>query len=436
MDPMLIGIIGIVLLLVLLAAGVHIAIALGFVGFIGLSFIAGFTPAVSILINTCFYKVYNIMFLVLIAFITVGVLAAAGGISRDTYYALSLWLNRVRGGLAIATVASCTAFGVVCGSSIVTAAVFARASAPEMRSYGYDKRIVYGLISAAGNIGMLIPPSILIIFYAILTEESPGKLLMAGLAPGLLLFVLFSLGILMIARVKPQLIGQPITSKITWRQRFVSLRLLWPIIVVALIMILGVATGILAVSEAGAAGVLIVFFFVLITQRSWKVISSGLAESVSISAMIFLIFIGAGVFARFLTLTGVAPAVLNWIVSLGLSQYGFIIMMSIIYLIMGCFLDGISMLAITTPLVYPVVESMGVDPIWYAMSVILAIHIGLITPPVGLNVFAVKGVAEADVSLEEIFLGTAPFFFLSLVALVIIIAFPQISNFFANFITL
>ena len=436
MDPLVVGFIGIGVFLVLLAAGVHIAVALGAVGLAGLIYFVGFGPALSILINACFYKVYNIMFLVLILFITVGVLAAAGGISSDTYRALSLWLNKIRGGLAIATVASCTAFGTVCGSSLVTAAVFAKASVPEMRQYGYDKRLSYGLVAAAGNIGMLIPPSVLIIFYAILTEESPGKLLIAGLTPGLMLFVVFSIGILVMGRLKPDLLGSSHTIKTTWRERFVSLRLLWPIILVATILVVGVATGILAVGEAGAAGVLVIFFVVLFTRRSWKVISSGLADSAAIAAMIFFIFISAGVFSRFLAFSGVAPALIEWLLSLELSHLGVVIAMSIVYLIMGCFLDAISMLAITSPIIYPAVQMMGIDPIWYAMSIILAIHIGLITPPVGLNVYGVKGVAEADVSLEDIFIGALPFFVLSLIALVFIIAFPQLSTFFPSFMTL
>ena len=427
MEPFWLGILGIGTVLVLLAAGVHIAVTLGLVGFVGMALIVGVEPALSILTTTTFYKVYNVMFLVLILFILVGVLAATGGISRDTYHALSLWLNRVRGGLGMATVASCTAFGTICGSSLVTASVFARVSAPEMRRYGYDKRLTYGLISAAGNIGMLIPPSVLIIFYSIIAEESPGKLLIAGLTPGILLLIVFCLGLWAIGRIRPALVGSLVPG-VTWRQRIVSLRLLWPLTLVATILIVGVSTGVLAVTEAGGAGVAVVFLFTVITQRSLKPIMPGLAEAASISVMIFFIFISAGVFARFLALSGVAPALLKWVVGLGLSHLGMVIVMSVIYIMLGCVLDGISMIAITVPLIYPAVQAMGIDPIWYGMSIILAIHIGTITPPVGLNVYAVKGVGEADVSLEDIFIGVVPWFLLSLVALAIIIAFPILST--------
>ena len=429
MEPLWLGILSIVVLLVLLAAGVRIAVALGLLGFIGMLILTGPASALSVLVNTLFYKVYNIIFLVIPMFVLIGMLASAGGISRDTYYAFSLWLNWVRGGLGIATVAGCTAFGTVCGSSLVTASVFAKVAVPEMRRYGYDKRLSYGLVSAAGNIGMLIPPSVLIIFYAIMTEESPGALLIAGLTPGILLLILFSLGLCVIGGIRPALVGgAAVLEKVTWRQRIVSVRLLWPLALVALILIVGVFTGYFSLTEAGAGGVAVVFLFTLITQRSFKNIIPALAEAAPIVAMIFFIFISATVFGKFLTLAGVASTVVNWVSGLGLSPTGMTIVMSVVYIVAGCLLDGISMIAISVPLIYPAVQLMGIDPIWYGMSVILAIHIGTITPPVGLNVYAVKGVADADVSLEDIFIGVIPWFLLSLVALAIIIAFPILST--------
>lgn len=427
MEAVWIGILGIVITLVLLAVGVHIALALGIVGFIGIALITGFNGAILLLTTTTFYSGFRFELIVLPLFILVGLLAATGGISRDTYHALSLWLNRVRGGLGMATVASCTAFGTVCGSSLVTASVFAKASAPEMRRFGYDKRLTYGLIAAAGNIGMLIPPSVVIVVYGILTEESIGKLLIGGLTPGILLFILFCMGIWVIGRIKPALLGG-VAPEVTWRQRFAALPLLWPIILVGTIIIGGVFLGWFSATEAGAIAVVVIFILVLFSQRSIKPVVSAVTEAACISAMIFFLFIGATMFARLLMLAGIAPALLEWVIGLELSPVGMTIIMSAVYIVMGTLLDAISMIAVTVPIVYPTIRLMGIDPIWYGISVILAIHVGTITPPVGLNVYAVKGVAEADVSLEDIFIGVTPWFLLMLVALAIVIAFPVLST--------
>lgn len=428
MDPLLIGIVGVAIVLILIAIGVPIALSFVVLGFTGISLIVGFDAARVFLITTAYYKVANIAFVVVPLFVLVGLIAATGGISRDTYYALSLWLNRVRGGLGMATVLGCTAFGTVSGSSLVTASVFARASVPDLRRMGYDKRLAYGLVAAAGNIGMLIPPSIVIVIYGILTEESVGKLLIAGITPGLLLTITFCLGLYLVGRIKPEMVGYGTVREVTWRQRLVGLKLLWPIATCAAIIIGGVFGGWFSPTEAGAGAVAVLFFFVLISQRSLKALAPGFAEAAAISAMIFFIFIGAGMFARFLMLTGLAPLMLDFIIGLNLSPVLFVIVMSVVYLILGCLLDAVSMMGVTIPIIYPIVRAMGIDPIWYGISVILAIHIGTVTPPVGLNVYAVKGVAEADVTLEDIFIGVWPWFLWMLLSLAIVIAFPFLST--------
>jgi len=429
MEPFWLGILGVVLLLALLALSVHVVVALGLVGFIGLALLTGFDSALAVLGNTMLYKTYNLQFVVIPLFVLMGTLASVGEVSRDTYSALSLWLNRVRGGLGMATVFGCTAFGTVCGSSMVTASVFAKVAVPQMRLYGYDKKLSYGLVSAAGNIGMLIPPSVLIMFYAMMANESPGSLLIAGISPGLLLLVTFCIGIWVIGRIKPALVGADhALPEVTWRQRITGIRLLAPLIVVASIVIAGVFTGFLSLTEASGGGAVVLFLYVVIFKRAFKNIGIALLDATSMTAMLLFIFISAGVFSKFLTMAGVTSVAVDWLLGLELSHTGLVIMISVIYLVMGCFLDGISMIAVTIPLVYPAVKLLGIDPIWFAMSAILAIHIGTITPPVGLNVYAVKGVAEADVGIEDIFAGVLPWFLLSLVALAFIIAFPILST--------
>ena len=427
MDPLWLGIIGLIVLGIFIIAGVHISLALALVGGVGIMILTDFQAASQVVTSTIFFRVYRAEFAVIPLFVLVGLIAALGGISKDTYEGLSLWMNRVKGGLAIATVAGCTAFGTVSGSSLVTASVFAKVAAPDMRSMGYDKRLTYGMVSAAGSIGMLIPPSVLIIIYSILTEESPGKLLIAGIAPGLLLFLAFSMGILVIGHFYPAKVGRT-RPGVTWRQRFTGLGLMWPMALVATILIVGLFFGIFSVHEAAAFAVAVVITVVLVSRHTLKGIVNALGETVSITAMVFFIFIGATMFSRFLMLAGVAPLVLNFIIGLDLSQLGITIVMCFLYLILGCFLDATSCFAVTIPIIYPVIKAMGIDPIWYAMCVILAVEAGLVTPPVGLNVYAVKGVAEADVSLEDCFIGAFPFFGMMVVALAVVIAFPVLST--------
>jgi tripartite ATP-independent transporter DctM subunit len=428
MDPFLTGILGVLVLFFMLAVGVHIGVALGVVGVLGMLVIIGLEAGVTLLATTSFHFATNPEFIVMPLFILMGLLAMMGGISEATYSALSKWIGKLRGGLGIATVGACTAFGTVSGSALVTATVFARVSCPEMRRQGYSKGLAYGIVSSAGAIGMLIPPSLLAVVYGLLTLESIGDLLIAGIAPGVLLAVVFTGGILVMAYTNPTL-APPVTFDITWGQRLSSLKDFWPIGIAGLVVIGGIYSGFFTPSEAGAFGALAILLIAIFWGgMRWPQLRMALNETVSITAMIFLILIAAKVFSRFMMLSGVAPKLVNTILDLGLGPLGLVITMAILYLILGAFLDSISMLSITIPVIYPAVQALGIDPMWFAMVVILAIHVGLITPPVGLNVYAVKGVAEPDVSLEDIFRGTIPFFFMMLLALAIIIAFPILST--------
>jgi len=368
-------------------------------------------------------------------FVFMGLLSARGEISKNLYEGLSIWLGRAKAGLGIATVGACTAFGTICGSALVTAAVFGEVSAPEMRRHGYSKELAYGICASAGTIGMLIPPSVFIVIYAILTEESVGKLLVAGIAPGLTLAVVFSLGIWAMSRLRPSIVGATTpTTTVSWRQRIASLRLFWPIVLIAVIIIGGIFGGVFSPTEAGAVAALAVLIIVLVTggKERWKQVREGVIETVSTTAMIFLILGGAVIFSRFLTLTGITTWVMESVIGLNLSPLALVALLAGVLLIMGCFLDGTSIMCITIPVIYPTIRAMGIEPMWFGMVAILAIHVGLITPPVGINVYAVKGVAEADVSLEEIFRGVLPFFIMSLVALAFIILVPWASTIFPS----
>jgi C4-dicarboxylate transporter DctM subunit len=428
MDPLLVGIIGIICLIVLLALGVHVAVALGFVGFLGSSVLVGIDSAVWGGVNIFYYKVSSYAFVTIPLFVVMGYLGSEGDLSKNIFSALNHWIGRIKGGIGIATVCSCALFGTICGSSLVTASVFSVICAPEMRRQGYEKNLAYGICASSGLIGMLIPPSVLAVVYGVLSGESVGKLLIAGIYPGILLTIFYSLTIYIIAKIKPQSIQVAAGANVTWREKLKGVANLWPVVVIALIIFGGIFGGVFNPTEAGAVAALVVLVLVISVQRreSWKLIPLAFRDTATTSAMIFLIFGGAAIFSQFLVLTGIATKTAEAILGLHLSKISLLFLISILYLILGCFLDSVSMLSITIPLFNPIIRSMGINPIYYAVIVILSIETGMITPPVGLCVYGSKAVAEPDVTLEDIFKGVLPFFVAALIALIIVIAYPPL----------
>ncbi len=436
MENLPIGIASVVSVLVLLIFGLHIGVALALVGFIGLIIVMGFYPAVITVTSAFYFKIGDYNFVTAPLFVLMGFLAAGGGMSGRLYDTALLWVGKVRGSLGIATVIGCTGFGAVCGSSLVTATVFAKVSAPEMRARGYDKKFAYGVCAAAGMIGMLVPPSVFMVVYGILSGESIGKLLFAGAVPGLLLAVTFSIGILLLAKIKPDWIPPAIQTKVTWGQRLVALKSIWPVLIVAFIIFGGMFGGVFNATEAASvAAFTMVILLVVIKPRTFRTeMANAFAETAKVTAMIFLVIAGAYIFSHLLVITGSSTAIANLILQSDIGIMGIIISIVLMYLMLGCFLDGISMICVTVPLLHPVLVSLGVDGVWYGIVAVLAIEIGVLTPPVGVDVYGAQSVAEPDVSIDDVFLGSTPFFFLALLVLAIVIAFPGISTFLPNFI--
>lgn len=435
MDLMTIGIIGIIILIVLLILGVHIGVALGLVGIAGMYCIIGFEASMKSAADTIYHKLASFELITIPLFILMGYLASCGGISSTVFDALNRWVGRIRGGVGIATVASCTAFGAVTGSSLVTSSVFASICAPEMRKVGYDKKLAYGICASGGMIGMLIPPSILMIIYGVLSGESTGKLLIAGITPGLLLMLLFAVTIRLLAWIKPNMIRQGDSlPRYSWRQKFVSLARCWQIWFVAAVMFGGIFGGVFNPTEAAAVAGSFLFFLLVVTR--FKNILPLLRESfwktASTTCMIFLVMGGAAVFSHFLVLTGMTQDLADYIIGLELSPLILVTTLAVFYIILGCFLDSISMLSITIPIFNPIITAYQMDPIWYAVVVIMSIEAGLITPPVGLNVYGAYAVAEKDVKLEDIFVGVWPFLLAAWLSIVILILFPSISTVLPN----
>jgi C4-dicarboxylate transporter, DctM subunit len=437
--------------MLLLVMGLHIGFALMAAGIVGLTVVVGaFNPAMTSVVSAFYHKVSMPALVTVPLFVLMGYLASGGGISRQIYESLSLWLGRFRSGLGVATVLACTAFGTVCGSSLVTAAVFARISAPEMRRCGYDKRLAYGICASAGAIGMLIPPSILAIVYGILSGESIGKLLMAGVAPGLLLTIAFSCQIIFYyAKFRPEMLnvgGRGECKKATLKEQLASLKHWWSVVVVAVIIFGGLYGGVFSPSEgsAVAAFTLLVIYLGLGYHNRHKPRESGqtmkeelasiFTDTAVTSAMIFFVMGGATVFSNFITLTGVTAKISMFLTGSGMSNFHVVLMLMVIIGVLGCFLDSTSILCVTIPVFNPIIKSLGIDPIWYATCVIMATEIGLITPPFGLNMFATKGAAEPDVTMEDVFAGSMSFFAAMVVVLLLLLFVPEVATFLPNFV--
>lgn len=421
MEPMTIGLIGCGVLIVLLLVGIPVSFSLLFVGFGGLAAAIGWGPSLGVLTTLPFFTSAQYSFTPMPLFIFMASLIFATGMGSTIYDSAAKWLSRLPGGLGISTTIASTMFGTLTGSSLVTAAMFTKISVPEMRRHGYNSIFAHGLTCASAVIGMLIPPSMLAILYGILAEESIAKLFIAGVGPGLLTALGFSLLIFFKVKRNPEL--APIAvERFTWRQKFGSLRGLWSILLVAFVMLGGIFTGVFTVTEGGAIGAFTTFVIVLITRKlNWKIMRWVCLDTVKTNAMIFILLIGAMLLSRFVTITGITSKSVELISGVGLPAWGVMAGFMFIYVVLGCFLDPISILSITLPLTLPVAEAYGWNSIYFAMLIIYTMHIGTITPPVGLTLFATKGASGDEVDFEDIVRGTAPFFILMIFLLVILI---------------
>jgi tripartite ATP-independent transporter DctM subunit len=430
MDPLLVATVGTLALFALLALGIHIGLALGIVGFLGTWVIVGLEPALWGTVNVFYDKVASYALLPVPMFVLMGYMASTEELSGNIFKSLNKWVGGIRGGIGIATVFSCTLFGTICGSSLVTSSVFSVIAAPQMRRQGMDKRLAYGICASSGLIGMLIPPSILMVVYGVLSGDSVGKLLIAGISPGILLTLAYAGLIVFLVWVRPSLLESGTNHKVTWRERFESIVGLWPVLIVAAVIFGGLFGGVFTPTEAAAVGTFVVALIILFLKRGrfFSAIWPAFVETAKVSAMIFLIFGGAAIFTQFLVLSGIAQQTAKYIIGMQLSVYGFLIVVSLMYLVLGALLDSISMLTITIPVLMPVVRAMGIDPIWYAVVVIMAIEVGMLTPPVGLCVYGAKAVAEPDVTLEDVFAGALPFCAVSLLVLLLLIFYPPLST--------
>lgn len=425
MTDIMIGILAILAMFGLMILRTPVAFAMLLTGFFGIWIVDGLRRATAILFTETYSSVANYNLIVLPMFVLLGNIASEAGFSRALYDAAHAWVCRFRGGLASASVIGCAAFSAVSGSSVATAVTIGRVALPEMKRLGYEPGLSTGAIAAGGTLGFLIPPSTGFVLYAILTEESIGRLFMAGILPGLLMTAMFIGAIWVVTWRDPSLGPRGETKPMAERMRLM-LRA-GPLLAIIGLSIGGIYAGAFTPVEASGVGAAAVILIAL-TNRVLSRAQFGKAinETVRTSAMLYMIVVGANVLNPFLALTDIPQALGQGLGALGLGPYGTLAVILLSYLVLGMFLDGLAMLVVTIPIYYPVILAAGFDPIWFGVVVVIVIEMGMITPPVGLNVFVVRGVA-GDVSLRTVFQGVIPFLIAMILTLLLIILFPQIA---------
>ena len=428
-DPATPGVIVVVLLAFMLAVGVHIGVALGLGGFIGMFLVIGPDAALAQMATIPFTTTNSFTLAVIPLFILMGSLATQAGLTTALYKAAYAWLGGLRGGLAMATTMASAAFGAASGSTLVNAAVFTKLAMPEMVRFGYDKRLSAGCIAASGTLASLIPPSILMVVYAIITEQSVARLLIAGLIPGLLSGVVFLVGIYVLVTLRPELAPRQLT-KIPLREKFESLRGVWGISFLFALVIGGIYFGLFVPTYAGAVGAFGAFIIVLLQGRvNRQMLGDTFKEAGLTTSTIFIIVIDGMLFARFLTYTGLVTEISTYMLSLELPRYYYLLAFVLLFLVLGMFLDAIAIMVMTLPVMFPILVGVGYDPIWLGVIAIKLAEISLITPPVGLNVYVVRSASPVPITLNQAFAGVMPFVLMDMCTLILLIMLPEITLF-------
>lgn len=428
MDPVTVGIIGTFGVFFLLFLGMPIAFALMLVGFSGIAYLSSFEAALPIVAQTTYDVASHYPYTVIPLFIVMGGFAGSSGLTKDLYGAFDKWLRKLPGGLGIATIGACAGFSAVSGSSVATAATMGTVALPEMKRYKYDPALATGTVAAGGTLGFLIPPSIGFVVYGMLTEQSIGKLLVAGMLPGITLALAFIGIVILLVKLKPSL-APASPEPVSWAERFNSLLGVWEPLLLFLIVMGGIYLGFFTPTEAGAVGATVLLLVALLKRKlTWENLTEALREAVRISVMVLFLVTGANVFTYFLALSTIPMQVATWASGLDVSPYLIHTVIILIYLFLGCFLDAISMMVLTMPVIFPVVQALNFDPIWFGVVAVLMMEAGLITPPMGLNIFTVAGVAKG-VAVETIFKGVTPFLLAVFVVVALISIFPQIALF-------
>jgi len=433
MSPAAIGIAGIVVLVLLFLLRMPIAFAMALVGLAGFMYLSGPQAAFGLLSRDIFDQFSSYPLSVIPMFILMGSFAFASGISRRLYDTAYTWVGQFRGGLTMATVLACSGFSAICGSTAATAATMGKVALPEMKRYNYDDTLATGTVAAAGTLGILIPPSTVLIVYGLLIEESIGKLFVAGILPGILLSIFFVLTVFLICLRNPAL-GPP-GAPTTWRAKLKASTGVIETAVLFALAIGGLFLGWFSPTQAGAIGAIGALIIGLARRElSWRSFIEASKDGLRTSCMVIFIVAGATIFGHFIAISRIPFLLVEWIEGLPLPTMGIVGIIVLIFFIGGFFMDAMALIILLIPIIFPLLTTLGVDLIWFGVIVVLVGEMGVITPPVGVNVFVIKGIAP-DIPIETIFKGIFPFLGALIVCTIILIAFPQIATFLPGYIT-
>jgi C4-dicarboxylate transporter DctM subunit len=434
MNPTLIGIIGITVMVIIFMSRMPVAFVMAMVGYLGFSIMISEQGALSLLSRSIYDTFSSYGLTTIPLFILMGQLAFNSGISRRLYDTGYKFLGSTRGGLAMATVSACTAFGAVCGSSPATAATMATVGLPEMKRYKYADELATGAVASGGGLGMIMPPSIVLIVYGVLTEQSIGALFVAGIIPAILVTILFIISIYIRCLINPE--QGPAGESFSWGQKIKSLFGMGETLIVFVLVMGGLFIGLFTPTEAaavGAFGVLAVSF--IRRQLTWEGFVKSLYETLRTSCMVMMLIAGAVMFGKFLAVSRIPFNMATWVGGFDMPPYMILIVVVLIYFFGGCFMDALAFVMLTVPIFFPLVTGLGYDPIWFGLIIVMVTEMGVITPPVGINVYVVYGVAKTvigEVPLESIFKGILPFLLAVVVGIIILMIFPQLILFLPN----
>lgn len=424
MTPAILGLICIAGMLVMIALRCPVALAMALSGLLGFGLIVAFEPAFALLEAGPFETLSNYSFSPIPMFLFMGVLASKANMSQELFTAARSLFGGWRGGMAIAAVSACGAFSAISGSSVATAASMSRVALPEMRKHGYADSLATGTLAAGGTLGIIIPPSIALLLYALITEQSVSDMFIAGLIPGLLGLFLYCATIALLVYFYPHLAKPGIAT--SWKQKIKDMRGFLPFMLVFALIIGGIYGGLFTPTEAAAIGAFITLIIAVLRGMRWQGLTSALSETLALSAMIFFMIVGADIFGYFLSVSRISFFLVELVGQWQLSPYAVLIAVLILFVVLGCVMDSLAMLLLTVPVVMPLIINAGFDPVWFGIVAVVTVELGLMTPPVGMNVFVIKSVAP-EVPIGQIYKGVLPFVLSDIIRLALLIAFPALA---------
>ncbi len=434
MDPIVLGLIGFGAMFALIALHVPIGIAMAVAGVVGVGALIGFEPAVTLFATEVSSAISNESLAIIAIFLLMGSLANVAGLSADVFRLAYALIGHRPGGLSTATILGCAGFGAICGSSIATTATMARVALPEMRARGYTPQLASGSIASGGTLGILIPPSVIMVLYGVLTEQFIIALFAAALLPGLLAVILYIAAVEVFVRLRPD--AGPAGPRLSWAERLKFLMASWRVILLAAAVSGGIYSGIFTVSEAASVGASLALIMAALSGNMTRALFvESLMETAGNTCLIFVILIGASIFSYFVSLSGAPSAIIDAIRDSSLAPLAIILLLMVVYIVLGSVFDTVAAMVITLPFVFPLILDLGYDPIWWGIMMVMVMEVGMITPPIGLNVFVLRGAAD-NLSLGQIYAGIVPFLVADLVRLVLVAVFPAVALFLPRYLGL